>query len=42
MDQYTKSGIVGRETTKAPAEFGEQMFTLVVDSMLKTATPSTT
>jgi creatinine amidohydrolase/Fe(II)-dependent formamide hydrolase-like protein len=36
MDQYTKSGIVGRETTKATAEFGEQMFTLVVDNLAST------
>lgn len=25
-DQYSKSGIVGRETTKATAEFGEKIF----------------
>ncbi|MDQ3840114.1 MAG: creatininase family protein, partial [Thermoproteota archaeon] len=33
MDQYTKSGIVGRETTKATAEFGAKLFGMVVDSL---------
>jgi creatinine amidohydrolase len=33
MDQYSKSGIVGRETTKATAEFGEYIFGLVVDNL---------
>jgi creatinine amidohydrolase len=33
MDQYSKSGIVGRETTKATAEFGEKIFAMVVDNL---------
>ena len=33
MDQYSKSGIVGRETTKAIAEFGEKIFAMVVDNL---------
>jgi creatinine amidohydrolase len=33
MDQYTKSGIVARETTKATAEFGEKIFAMVVDNL---------
>jgi creatinine amidohydrolase len=33
MDQYTKSGIVGRETTKATAAFGAKLFGMVVDSL---------
>jgi creatinine amidohydrolase/Fe(II)-dependent formamide hydrolase-like protein len=32
MDQYTRSGIVGRDTTKSTAEFGEQIFSMVVDA----------
>ena len=34
MDQYTKSGIVGRDTTKSTAEFGEQIFSMVVDALV--------
>ena len=33
MDQYSQSGIVGRETTKATAEFGEKIFAMVVDNL---------
>jgi creatinine amidohydrolase len=33
MDQYSKSGIVGRETTKTTAEFGEKIFAMVVDNL---------
>ena len=33
MDQYSKSGIVGRETTKATAECGEKIFAMVVDNL---------
>jgi creatinine amidohydrolase len=34
MDQNSKSGIVGRETTKATAEFGEKIFGMVVDNLV--------
>jgi creatinine amidohydrolase len=34
MDQCSKSGIVGRETTKATAEFGEKIFGMVVDNLV--------
>ena len=34
MDQYTKSGIVGRETTKATAAFGVKIFDMVVDNLV--------
>ena len=34
MDQYTRSGIVGRDTTKSTAEFGEQIFSMVVDALV--------
>ena len=34
MDQYSKSGIVGRETTKATAKFGEKIFGMVVDNLV--------
>jgi len=33
MDQYSKSGIVGRETTKATSGFGEKIFGMVVDNL---------
>lgn len=33
MDQYSKSGVVGRETTQATAEFGEKIFAVVVDNL---------
>ncbi len=33
MDQYTKSGKVGRETTNATAEFGEKILSMVVDNL---------
>jgi creatinine amidohydrolase len=32
-EQYSKSGIVGRETMKATAEFGEKIFAAVVDNL---------
>jgi creatinine amidohydrolase/Fe(II)-dependent formamide hydrolase-like protein len=34
MDQYTRSGIVGRDTTKSTAEFGEQIFSMIVDALV--------
>jgi creatinine amidohydrolase len=34
MDQYSKSGIVGRETTKSTAEFGEKIFGMVVNNLV--------
>jgi creatinine amidohydrolase len=40
MDQYTKSGVVGRGATKATPELGEKLFRMVVDelvSMIKKA-----
>jgi creatinine amidohydrolase/Fe(II)-dependent formamide hydrolase-like protein len=30
---YSKSGVVGRETTQAKAEFGEKIFAMVVDDL---------
>jgi len=33
MDQYSKSGVVGRGATKATAELGEKLFTMVVDAL---------
>ena len=33
MDQYTKSGIVGRETTKASAGCGEKILSMVVGNL---------
>jgi creatinine amidohydrolase len=33
MDEYSKSGIVGRETTKATSDFGEKIFGMVVDNL---------
>jgi creatinine amidohydrolase/Fe(II)-dependent formamide hydrolase-like protein len=30
MDQYSKIGVVGRETTQATAEWGEKIFAMVV------------
>jgi creatinine amidohydrolase/Fe(II)-dependent formamide hydrolase-like protein len=33
MDQYTKSGIVGRETTKSTKDFGQQILNLVIDHL---------
>ena len=33
MDQYSKSGIVGRETTKATSDFGEKILGMVVDNL---------
>jgi len=32
-DQYSKSGVVGKETTQATAEFGEKIFAMVVDNL---------
>ena len=34
MDQYTKTGIVGRATTKSTKEFGKQLFSDVVDELV--------
>ncbi len=34
MDQYTKTGIVGRATTKSTKEFGEQLFSDVVNELV--------
>ena len=34
MDQYSKSGVVGRGATKATAELGEKLFTMVVDALV--------
>jgi creatinine amidohydrolase/Fe(II)-dependent formamide hydrolase-like protein len=33
MDQYSKFGVVGRETTQATTEFGEKIFATVVDNL---------
>ena len=33
MDQYSKSGVVGRETPCATAEFGEKIFAVAVDNL---------
>jgi creatinine amidohydrolase/Fe(II)-dependent formamide hydrolase-like protein len=33
MDRYSKSGVVGRETTQATTEFGEKIFATVVDNL---------
>lgn len=40
MDQYSTSGIVGRETTKSTKEFGQKILNMVIDnlaSMIKDA-----
>ena len=34
MDQYSKSGVVGRGATKATAELGEKALTMVVDALV--------
>lgn len=34
MDQYSKSGVVGRGETKATAELGEKLFAMVVDALV--------
>jgi creatinine amidohydrolase len=34
MDQYTRSGVVGRGATKATSELGEKLFQMVVDEMV--------
>lgn len=34
MDQYSKSGIVGRSATKATPELGEKLFHMVVDELV--------
>lgn len=34
MDQYSKTGVVGRETTKATAKFGEDVLAMVVDNLV--------
>jgi hypothetical protein len=34
MDEYTKSGVVGRGATKATAELGEKLFGMVVEELV--------
>ena len=34
MDQYSKSGVVGRGATKSTPELGEKLFTMVVDALV--------
>jgi creatinine amidohydrolase/Fe(II)-dependent formamide hydrolase-like protein len=34
MDQYSKSGVVGRGATKATADLGEKLFAMVVDGLV--------
>ena len=34
MDQYSKSGVVGRGATKSTPEMGEKLFTMVVDALV--------
>jgi creatinine amidohydrolase/Fe(II)-dependent formamide hydrolase-like protein len=34
MDDYTESGIVGRGATKATAELGEKLFSMVVEEIV--------
>ncbi len=34
MDQYSKSGVVGRSATKSTAELGEKLFTMVVNALV--------
>ncbi len=34
MDQYSKSGVVGRGATKSTPELGEKLFTMVVDALI--------
>jgi creatinine amidohydrolase len=34
MDQYSKSGVVGRGATKSTRELGEKLFTMVVDALV--------
>jgi len=34
MDEYTKSGVVGRDATKATAELGERLFGMVVEELV--------
>jgi hypothetical protein len=34
MDEYSKSGVVGRGATKATAELGEKLFGVVVDALV--------
>ncbi|HEV2876301.1 MAG TPA: creatininase family protein [Nitrososphaeraceae archaeon] len=34
MDQYSRSGVVGRDATKSTAELGERLFTMVVDALV--------
>ena len=33
MDQYSKFGVVGRETTQSTTEFGDKIFAMVVDNL---------
>jgi len=49
MDQYSRSGVVGRDATKSTAELGERLFRMVVDALvpmvkkaLKEDTPEST
>lgn len=34
MDQYSRSGVVGRGATRSTAELGEKLFTMVVDALV--------
>lgn len=34
MDQYTETGVVGRETRKSSAEWGEELFCMVVEDLV--------
>jgi Creatinine amidohydrolase len=34
MDQYSRSGVVGRGATKSTPELGERLFTMVVDALV--------
>lgn len=34
MDQYSRSGVVGRDATKSTAELGERLFRMVVDALV--------
>jgi hypothetical protein len=34
MDQYSRSGVVGRDATKSTAKLGERLFRMVVDALV--------
>lgn len=34
MDEYSKSGVVGRGATRATAKLGEKLFAMVVDALV--------